>query len=156
MNVARLNFSHGDHEGHGATLDRLREALATRPGVHVAVMLDTKGPEIRTGFLGSAKTMEYKKGSIVEIVTDYSMPGNSEIIACSYSDLPTTTKVGATILVADGSLVLKVTELRSSSVMAEVGLRGRGPGAGQRVWPKYFFFFNFDHEKVPGKSSRQL
>ncbi|TFJ87005.1 hypothetical protein NSK_001339 [Nannochloropsis salina CCMP1776] len=120
MNVARLNFSHGDHEGHGATLDRLREALATRPGVHVAVMLDTKGPEIRTGFLGSAKTMEYKKGSIVEIVTDYSMPGNSEIIACSYSDLPTTTKVGATILVADGSLVLKVTELRSSSVMAEV------------------------------------
>lgn len=75
MNVARLNFSHGDHETHAATLDRLREALASRPGVHVGVMLDTKGPEIRTGFLGSAKTVEYKKGSMVEIVTDYSMPG---------------------------------------------------------------------------------
>ncbi len=120
MNVARLNFSHGDHETHAATLDRLREALATRPGVHVGVMLDTKGPEIRTGFLGTAKTVEYKKGSIVEIVTDYSMAGTSEIIACSYAELPTTTRVGATILVADGALVLKVTEIRAESVMAEV------------------------------------
>lgn len=93
MNVARLNFSHGDHETHAATLDRLREALASRPGVHVGVMLDTKGPEIRTGFLGSAKTVEYKKGSLVEIVTDYSMPGNSEIIACSYADLPATVRI---------------------------------------------------------------
>lgn len=120
MNVARLNFSHGDHETHAATLDRLREALASRPGVHVGVMLDTKGPEIRTGFLGSAKTVEYKKGSTVEIVTDYSMPGNSEIIACSYAELPATTQVGATILVADGALVLKVTEVRESSVIAQV------------------------------------
>lgn len=42
MNVARLNFSHGDHEGHAATLGRLRQALSTRRGKHVAVMLDTK------------------------------------------------------------------------------------------------------------------
>lgn len=42
MNVARLNFSHGDHEGHAATLQRLRQALSTRRGKHVAVMLDTK------------------------------------------------------------------------------------------------------------------
>jgi len=86
MNVARLNFSHGDHETHAATLDRLREALASRPGVHVGVMLDTKGPEIRTGFLGSAKTVEYKKGSTVEIVTDYSMPGMPCL--CSPSSSP--------------------------------------------------------------------
>jgi Pyruvate kinase, barrel domain len=43
MNVARFNFSHGDHETHGACLARLREAVAQRPGCHVAVMLDTKG-----------------------------------------------------------------------------------------------------------------
>jgi pyruvate kinase len=51
MNVARLNFSHGDHKSHGASLDNLREALKQRPNKSCAVLLDTKGPEIRTGFL---------------------------------------------------------------------------------------------------------
>ncbi len=51
-------------------------AVASRPGVHVGVMLDTKGPEIRTGFLGGKKTVEYKKGTTIEIVTDYAQPGD--------------------------------------------------------------------------------
>ncbi|KAE9149057.1 Pyruvate kinase [Phytophthora fragariae] len=51
MNVARFNFSHGDHASHLACLTRLRAALAKRPNKNVAIMLDTKGPEIRTGFL---------------------------------------------------------------------------------------------------------
>lgn len=50
--------------------------VASRPGVHVGVMLDTKGPEIRTGFLGGKKTVEYTKGSTVEVVTDYARPGD--------------------------------------------------------------------------------
>jgi len=49
MNVARLNFSHGDHKTHSGTLDNLRSALKQRPEITCAVMLDTKGPEIRTG-----------------------------------------------------------------------------------------------------------
>merc|ERR1719163_334530 len=51
MNIARLNFSHGDHKGHAQSLDNLREALKQRPDKDCAVMLDTKGPEIRTGYL---------------------------------------------------------------------------------------------------------
>ena len=51
MNVARLNFSHGDHKTHGQSLDNLRAALKQRPEKTCAVMLDTKGPEIRTGLL---------------------------------------------------------------------------------------------------------
>ncbi len=49
MNVARLNFSHGDHETHGATVARIRAAVKQRPDKYCAIMLDTKGPEIRTG-----------------------------------------------------------------------------------------------------------
>ena len=120
MNIARLNFSHGDHEGHSATLDRLREALASRPGVHVAVMLDTKGPEIRTGFLDAScgGKLALKKGDLIEIGTDYDRLGNSSYLACSYKSLATTVEVGSKILVADGSVTLEVTEVRSESVMA--------------------------------------
>ena len=70
MNVARLNFSHGDggdHESHGGSLERLREALSTRPGKEVAVMLDTKGPEIRTGLLEEGKPVELIKDSIIKV-----------------------------------------------------------------------------------------
>lgn len=49
MDVARLNFSHGDHKTHGQTVDNIKEALKQRPGKNCAIMLDTKGPEIRTG-----------------------------------------------------------------------------------------------------------
>lgn len=51
MNVARLNFSHGDHKTHGQSVANLREALKQRPQLTCAIMLDTKGPEIRTGLL---------------------------------------------------------------------------------------------------------
>lgn len=51
MSVTRLNFSHGDHALHEHTLQNLRAAVRKRPGCHCAVLLDTKGPEIRTGLL---------------------------------------------------------------------------------------------------------
>ena len=59
MNVARLNFSHGDHESHGVMLDTLREAVKSIPGKQCAVLLDTKGPEIRTGFLESHNKVSF-------------------------------------------------------------------------------------------------
>jgi pyruvate kinase len=62
MNVARLNFSHGDHKTHGQSLENLQEALKQRPDKHVAVMLDTKGPEIRTGLLRDSKPIELTAG----------------------------------------------------------------------------------------------
>ena len=58
MNVARFNFSHGDHETHRKALNNLREALKEKPEKICAVMLDTKGPEIRTGFLRDHKDIE--------------------------------------------------------------------------------------------------
>ena len=116
MNIARLNFSHGDHKGHGKSLDNLREALAQRPNLTCAVMLDTKGPEIRTGFLKGKGPIEIKANQKLKIVTDYKFEGDSSTIACSYKALPKTVKVGSTIFVADGSLTCEVIELGSDFV----------------------------------------
>lgn len=51
MNLARLNFSHGDHEGHAKTVSTLRAAAMKRPDAHVGIMVDIKGPGLRTGLL---------------------------------------------------------------------------------------------------------
>jgi pyruvate kinase len=122
MNVARFNFSHGDHATHSACLTRLREAMAQRPGSHVGVLLDTKGPEIRTGVVdpSAGGKVKYTKGDIIEVGTDYERPCTSTHLACSYKSLPTSVKVGARILVADGALLLEVVELLPTSVKARV------------------------------------
>ncbi|VEU38272.1 unnamed protein product [Pseudo-nitzschia multistriata] len=107
LNVARFNFSHGDHAGHKACLDRLREAAA-KCGKPVGVLLDTKGPEIRTGFFAEGKKIELVRGETLVLTSDYSFKGDNTKLACSYSELATSVDVGQSILVADGSLVLKV------------------------------------------------
>ncbi|KAJ0396171.1 hypothetical protein P43SY_006214 [Pythium insidiosum] len=118
MNIARLNFSHGDHATHAETLSRLRGALASRPHKNVAVVLDTKGPEIRTGFLKNKDKVTIAKGSLVEWTTDYDFLGDETKIACSYKELPQSVSVGGKMLVADGSLVFTVVEVRENSVVA--------------------------------------
>lgn len=122
MNIARFNFSHGDHATHGACLQRLRAAVASRPGANVGVMLDTKGPEIRTGVLDASCGGKLKvvKDDLIEVGTDYSRPCTPQYLACSYKSLPKSVSVGSKILVADGSLSLEVTEIRADSVMARV------------------------------------
>lgn len=115
MNVARLNFSHGDHKTHGQSLENLQEALKQRPDKHVAVMLDTKGPEIRTGLLRDSKPIELTAGQTLKIVTDYAIEGDTTKIACSYKSLPTTVSVGSTIFIADGSLTCEVVSVHDVS-----------------------------------------
>jgi len=119
LNIARLNFSHGDHETHGKCIANLKEALKTRPDKNVAVMLDTKGPEIRTGLTVDDKPIELVKDSIIKVTTDYEFRGTPDCIACSYKALPTTVKVGSIMYVADGSLTLEVTEIGADFVMAK-------------------------------------
>ena len=114
MNMARLNFSHGDHKSHGQSLDNLREALKQRPDKVCAVMLDTKGPEIRTGLLKDG-SVELQKDQDLKISTDYTLKGDATFITCSYKSLPTTVKVGSTIFIADGSLTCTVTSIADVS-----------------------------------------
>jgi len=122
MNTARFNFSHGDHATHLATLTRLREAIASRPNCHCAVLLDTKGPEIRTGVVDPAHgpKLKFTKDATIEVGTDYSKPCTPDYLACSYKSLPKSVKVGGKILVADGSLMLEVLEIKSTSVIAKI------------------------------------
>ena len=122
MNTARLNFSHGDHKAHGDTLKRVREAAAQRPEKSVAILLDTKGPEIRTGFFKPSCNgkIHLKAGSTVEVCTDYDFKGDETKFACTYAKLPTSVSPGSTILIADGSLVLTVVECLKDSVKCTI------------------------------------
>jgi pyruvate kinase len=69
-------------------VDNIREALKQRPNKTCAIMLDTKGPEIRTGLLRDNKPVDLVAGQELLIVTDYSIEGDNKRIACSYKSLP--------------------------------------------------------------------
>jgi len=122
MNICRLNFSHGDHEVHGATVAKIRQAAKQRPNKPVGILLDTKGPEIRTGFFkeGVGDKIDLVQGNKLKLVIDYSYKGDSTCIAVSYDKLCKSVKPGNTILCADGSLSLKVLSVGSDHVMTEI------------------------------------
>ncbi|XP_010539372.1 PREDICTED: probable pyruvate kinase, cytosolic isozyme [Tarenaya hassleriana] len=107
MNVARFNFSHGSHAYHQETLDNLHQAMSST-GILCAVMLDTKGPEIRTGFLKDGKPIQLTQGQEITISTDYDMKGDENMICMSYKKLAEDVKPGMVILCADGTISLAV------------------------------------------------
>lgn len=78
-------------------------------------MLDTKGPEIRTGMLSDNKPVDLVADQQLKIVTDYAIVGDNKQIACSYKSLPQTVHVGSVIYIADGSLTCEVTEVHEVS-----------------------------------------
>merc|ERR1719253_324271 len=122
MNVARLNFSHGDHESHGAVVQKVRDAVGKRSQKRVAIMLDTKGPEIRTGFFREdvGGKIDLVQGQDLKLVTDYSFKGDSSCFAVTYEKLPKAVGPGNIILCADGSLLLKVKSCGDDHVITEV------------------------------------
>ncbi|RVW48790.1 Pyruvate kinase, cytosolic isozyme [Vitis vinifera] len=107
MNVARFNFSHGSHEYHLETLSNLRAAMDST-GILCAVMLDTKGPEIRTGFLKDEKPIHLKQGQEITISTDYNIKGDEKMICMSYKKLAEDVKPDSVILCADGTITFTV------------------------------------------------
>ncbi|SFB24860.1 pyruvate kinase [Lentibacillus halodurans] len=108
MNVARLNFSHGDYEEHGRRIQNIREAAA-KTGKTVAILLDTKGPEIRTGTFKHGEA-EIVKDSIVH-VTMSEVEGTAERFSVSYSGLVDDVHAGSKILLDDGLIELEVLDI---------------------------------------------
>merc|ERR1719491_1164520 len=103
-------------------MDRVKEAAALRPDKNIGILLDTKGPEIRTGFFSEKckGKIHLKAGATVELTTDYTFKGDETKFACTYDKLPTSVKPGSLILIADGSLVLRVKECLKSSVKCTI------------------------------------
>ncbi|MBR1883834.1 MAG: pyruvate kinase [Clostridia bacterium] len=116
MNVMRLNFSHGDHEEHLAKVKLLRK-LNEKLGTHVAFMLDTKGPEIRTGSFGSDQNtkLDFTKGDKITLTTK-ELPGTKDLLSVSYKGLPHDVEVGGHILIDDGLVDLLIDEINGDEI----------------------------------------
>ncbi|CAH1155034.1 unnamed protein product [Phaedon cochleariae] len=123
MNVARLNFSHGSHEYHAETIKNIRIAVenySKQIGMNypLAIALDTKGPEIRTGLLegGGSAEVELKKGDKIKLTTDkaYESKGTKDCIYVDYENIQKVVKPGNRIYVDDGLISLIVENIQGS------------------------------------------
>ncbi|MDD7297972.1 pyruvate kinase [Fibrobacter intestinalis] len=122
MNVARFNFSHGTHESHLEMMDRVKRVSSAlnRP---IALMLDTKGPEIRTGNTAKNAPVLIQKGDRVLVSVDgcetvAATESEPARMSVSWTDLPHRVQKGNRILVADGLLELDVEDSDGSTVFA--------------------------------------
>lgn len=115
MNMMRLNFSHGDYEEHGNRIINFRQAQK-ETGIRAALLLDTKGPEIRTIKLEGGKDVTIVAGQEFTITTDKTVIGNNTKVAVTYEGFARDLKVGNTILIDDGLLAFTVTEINGNEV----------------------------------------
>jgi len=116
MNVARFNFSHGSHNEHGQLMAAVRQAAAEL-GIRVALMLDTKGPEIRLGEIQAGTTLE--DGAEV-ILTTEAITGDARCLPVNYAGLPGDVKSGQVILLDDGAIELEVLDTTGNEVRCRV------------------------------------
>jgi pyruvate kinase len=119
MNVMRLNFSHGDFDEHGGRITKLRE-ICQENGKNVAVLLDTKGPEIRTVKLANGDDVLLKAGQEFTLSTDQRIVGDNTKVAVTYEGLTKDLAVGNTVLLDDGLIELTVKRITDNEVICEV------------------------------------
>ncbi|HJV45476.1 MAG TPA: pyruvate kinase [Bacillota bacterium] len=117
MNVARLNFSHGSHEEHQIRIDTIR-ACAKELNRNIAIMLDTKGPEIRTGILKEGQ-VTLKTGEPF-ILTSEEIEGSEQKVSVTYEQFARDLHIGAKILIDDGLIELKVEEIHGQEVHCRI------------------------------------
>ncbi|KXZ44735.1 hypothetical protein GPECTOR_63g60 [Gonium pectorale] len=144
MNVARFNFSHGAHSDHQLVLDRLRGVLEAKGAAHrVALLLDTKGPEIRTAMLRGGKDIELEAGQEVTVVAvgeaydkweGYKDEATAETkIGVSYARLCRDVKPGGMIKIGDGLITLEVVKITSETELRARALNTKMLGQRKNV-----------------------
>ncbi len=120
VNVARLNFSHGDHESHKERMEMIKE-VREELNIPVAILLDTKGPEIRL--------REIEENTVLEqghefVLTSRELVGNSSIASITYEGLYKDVEEGDTILIDDGLVGLKVKHVKDKDIITNVEFGG--------------------------------
>ena len=121
MNVARMNFSHGDHAEQKRKIDlvkKVRENL----GLPIAIILDTKGPEYRIGTFKGGKTFIKEGGTFAFSTED--IEGDDTCVSVSHKDLTKDISVGDRILVANGLLIFEVTEITDTQAICKTIVGG--------------------------------
>ena len=119
MNVMRLNFSHGDFVEHGTRITRIRE-VCEETGKNVAVLLDTKGPEIRTVKLENGNDVLLTAGQEFILSTDQTIVGDNTIVAVTYENLTKDLVIGNTVLLDDGLIEMTVKSITDTNVICTV------------------------------------
>lgn len=133
MNVARFNFSHGSYEEHKGRIERVRR-IAGELGLAIGILLDTKGPEVRTGLLKDHKKVEVHTGDKIVVTarpTSEEFAGTSEHISLDYLALPSEVVPGSRILIDDGLVGLEVESVDGADIHCVVlndGLIGERKG----------------------------
>lgn len=117
MDVARLNFSHGSHEEAKSRMDRIKR-IREELDIPVAILLDTKGPEIRLKSFKDGKAV-LKAGEKFTLYTD-DVEGDSTGVSITYKDLPKDIKPGATLLIDDGLIEIEAVSVKADKIICEV------------------------------------
>lgn len=129
MNVARFNFSHGSHEYHRKNIMRVRR-IAEELGTTVSILLDTKGPEIRTGMLADHRPVMLHTGARIVLTTN-NVIGSNECVSISYNGLTNDVEPGSIILIDDGLIALKVLHVEGTDIHCDIingGILGERKG----------------------------
>ena len=121
MNIARLNFSHGDFGAHKRVIDNLR-AASLKTGRRLAIMADLSGPKMRIGKLAS-EPIELKPDDTFTLTTD-DIIGDSSRVSVSFAGLPKAVKAGDTLYLNDGYIQLEVTKVHGNDVVCTVKVGG--------------------------------
>ena len=118
MNIARFNFSHGDHDYHKEMMDIVREA-SRQTSIPAALLIDTKGPEIRTGIVKDDKKLNLVRGEKIIVTTD-EVDCTEKILSISYKNLPHEISKGKHIYIADGLVDLEVEKTDGNDIYCTI------------------------------------
>ncbi len=121
MNVARINFSHGDHETHGKTIDDVRR-IAEEEGAVIAVMCDIQGPKIRIGKIAQ-EPLDLKKGDTITLTLDEA-DGTNNVVTIPHPEFVRDIKPGMTLLLDDGKWEFVVKSVTGRALVCEVVVGG--------------------------------
>lgn len=121
MNVARINFSHGNHQIHGATIDTVRR-IAAEEGTVVAILCDIQGPKIRIGRL-EQEPMMLQAGDKITLTQD-KVIGRDRLVSLPHPEFVKDIQAGTTLLLDDGNLQFQVTETTARNIVCDVVVGG--------------------------------